>query len=383
TNLYEFTISWEELENGKVIKSGKLPSVMVEPNQKTTVDIPLDTNFKEGSEYFVNVYFHLKEKTIWADKGHLVAEEQLRITDKPAVNFVVSKGVKPLTVKKEANHLNIKGDNFSASVDVATGILDALVYNGTNMIFNGEGLKLNWFRSLSNDKYADQKYYETTYEAQKIDYKLADNGQSVKITAEAYATIANTKDTKLPYKVVYTIYSDGNIEVDGTFETPTRNFIVHRAGLQVQVSPGFEAVNYFGRGPHENYQDRKASAFFGDFETTVDDMAGEHYVTSQSMGNREDIRWLSITDGKGKGMKIIAKDGLAFSALHYTDQALWEARHDFALIDIKMPQTYLSLDCVQEGVGNATCGPITLEKYRVPESKTLSYSFIISPLNKK
>ncbi|WP_100844888.1 glycoside hydrolase family 2 TIM barrel-domain containing protein [Flavobacterium sp. 5] len=382
TNLDGFTISWEELENGKIIKSGNLPSVAVDPNQKTTIQIPLDTNYKVGSEYFVNVYFRLKEKTIWADKGHLVAEEQLRINDRPAVTFEASKGAKSLTVKKEANHLNINGDSFSSSVDVTTGVLDALVYNGTNMIYNGEGLKLNWYRSLSNDKYADQKYYTTTFDAQKFDYKLADNGQSVKITVEAYATIANEKATKLPYKVVYTIYNDGNIEVDGTFETPTRDFIVHRAGLQVQLAPNFEAINYFGRGPHENYQDRKASAFFGDFKTTVDGMAAEHYVTSQSMGNREDVRWLNITDGKGKGLKITAKDGLAFSALHYSDQALWDAKHDFALVDIKKPQTYLSLDCVQEGVGNSTCGPITLEKYRVPESKTLSYSFIISPLTK-
>lgn len=384
TNLDGFAISWEELENGKVIKSGNLPSVAIEPNQKTTLNIPLDTNFKDGSEYFINVYFHLKENTIWADKGHLVAREQLRINDKPTVAFEVRKGVKILTVDKTNKHLSIKGENFSAAVDIATGVLDALVYNGTNMIYNAEGLKLNWYRSLSNDKYADQKYYPTTFDAQKFDYKVAENGQSVKITVEAYASIANEHSTKLPYKVVYTIYGDGKIEVDGVFETPTRDFIVHRAGLQVQLPPGFESVNYFGRGPQENYQDRKAGAFFGDFNTTVDGMAQEHYVRSQSMGNREDVRWLNLSDGKGKGIKVTAKDKLAFTALHYSDNDLWgSVKHDYSLIDIKQPQTYLSLDCVQEGVGNSTCGPITLEKYRVPESKTLSYSFVISPLDKE
>jgi beta-galactosidase len=79
TNLDGFTISWEELENGKIIKSGNLASVSVEPNEKTTIDLPLETNFNKGSEYFVNVYFYLKEKTIWAEKGFLVAQEQLRI----------------------------------------------------------------------------------------------------------------------------------------------------------------------------------------------------------------------------------------------------------------------------------------------------------------
>jgi beta-galactosidase len=183
--------------------------------------------------------------------------------------------------------------------------------------------------------------------------------------------------------MVYTIFNDGKIEVDGLFETPSRDFIIHRTGLQVQLAPGFEAVNWYGRGPHENYQDRKGSAFFGEYQTTVDGMASEHYVTSQNMGNREEVRWLNITDKKGTGIKITAKNGLSFSALHYSEQELWDAKHDFALIDIRKPQTFLNLDCIQEGVGNATCGPITLEKYRVPASKNLSFSFVISPYNNK
>lgn len=383
TNLDRFTISWEEVENGKVIKSGNLPSVGIEPNQKTMVNIPLDTNFKEDSEYFVNVYFHLKEKAIWADKGHLIAKEQVRINDRPVVKLEPSKVTKRLTVTKENDHLNITGETFTAKVNVTTGILDALMYNGSDIIFNGEGLKLNWYRSLNNDKYADQKYYPTTYDAKKFDYKVAENGQSVKITAETYVTIANGQATILPYKMVYTIFNDGKIEVDGLFETPSRDFIIHRAGLQVQLATDFEAVNWYGRGPHENYQDRKGSAFFGEYQTTVDGMASEHYVTSQNMGNREEVRWLNITDKKGTGIKITAKNGLSFSALHYSEQELWDAKHDFALIDIRKPQTFLNLDCIQEGVGNATCGPITLEKYRVPASKNLSFSFVISPYNNK
>jgi beta-galactosidase len=380
TNLDGYAISWELLENGKIIKSGNLPSVAIAPDEKTTINIPFNTNFKDGSEYFVNIYFYAKEKTIWADKGHLVAQEQLRITDRPAYTDKIAQKADNLSIEKANSHLNIKGKNFSAAVNVKTGVLDMLEFNGNNMIHNGEGLQLNWYRTISNDKYADQKYYPTTFDLQKFDYKLADDKQSVRITSEAYATIANESGTKLPYKIVYTIHSDGNIDVDGVFETPTRDFIIHRAGLQVQVAPSFEAVNWYGRGPHENYQDRKASAFFGDYNSTVDGMAEEHYVRTQSMGNREDVRWLSITDGKGTGMKITAKGILSFTALHYTDESLWKATHDFQLIDIRQPQTYLSLDCLQEGVGNSTCGPITLEQYRVPESKTLSYSFVISPL---
>jgi len=382
TNIDAFDISWRVLENGKEIDSGKLQSVSVGPNKKTTIKIPLKTKFKEGVEYFVNIYFSLKEKSTWADKGHVVAEEQLAVTSRPEVDFKVSNNAKPLNIKKEGKHLNIKGTSFSASIDTTTGILEALVYNGREMIYNGAGLKLNWYRSINNDKYADQSYYATTYDQQKFDYRVDKNGQSVKITSEVYANIANDQSTKLPYKIVYTIYSDGNIAVEGIFETPSKEQVIHRLGLQMEVSPGLEKISWYGRGPHENYQDRKASAFFGNYNTTVDGMASEHYLRAQSMGNREEVRWLTIADDKGIGMKIISRDQLSFSALHYKDSELWTSMHDFALSNIKKPQTFLNLDCLQEGVGNASCGPITLEKYRVPSNKTLSYSFIISPLAK-
>ena len=385
TNLNSFDIFWEELENGKVIDSGKIAPISLAPNQKTTVKIPLDTHFRDDGEYFANVYFKLKNQKTWADKGYIIAREQLALTSKSQFNIDVSDGKHhahstTLSTSIDNNHLNIKGENFEASVDTISGVLDALTYNGVNVIYKSHGPKLNWYRSINNDKYADQNYYETTYDQQKFNFKISRDGQSVKITSEIYATITNKKSPKIPYKIAYTIYSDGNIAVDGTFETPSIDKVIHRLGLQLQLNPKLETVQWYGRGPQENYQDREKSAFFGIYSKTVDEMASEHYLRAQSMGNREDIRWLKITDGEGKGMKIMAKNHLSFTALHYNDPELWRAMHDFALSALKKPQTYLNLDCLQEGVGNASCGPITLKKFRVPSNKTLSYSFMISPV---
>ena len=382
TNLDSFDISWEELKNGKVIDSGDLAPVSVAPNEKTNIKIPMETQFDDGNEYFVNVYFKLKEKNKWADKGYVMAKEQMGLTLGPQIIPGEPKGEGPLSVKINEGHLNIKGKNFSAGIDTTSGVLDALTYDGLDVIFEGQGPKLNWYRSINNDKYADQDYYETTYDQQKFDYEIADNGQSIKITSEVYADIANNKSTQIPYKIAYTVYSDGNIAVDGTFESPSKDEVIHRLGLQMQVSPDLQMVNWYGRGPQENYQDRKTSAFFGIYKNTIEAMASEHYLRAQSMGNREGVRWLKITDEKGKGMKIMGSDHLSFTALHYNDPELWGAMHDFALSEIKKPQTYLTLDCLQEGVGNASCGPITLEKYRVPSNETLSYSFMISPVDK-
>ena len=109
-------------------------------------------------------------------------------------------------------------------------------------------------------------------------------------------------------------------------------------------------------------------------------MAHEDYLRAQSMGNREAIRWLSLSNDDGKGLKITSNDQLSFTALHYADEDLWKAMHNFALPSIKKPQVFLSLDAFQEGVGNASCGPITLEKYCVPYNTNMEYEFTIEPL---
>jgi beta-galactosidase len=110
-------------------------------------------------------------------------------------------------------------------------------------------------------------------------------------------------------------------------------------------------------------------------------MEAEHYVRSQSMGNRENIRWVSISDNSGTGLKISAKNHLSFSALHLTDEDLFQnSLHDFELEKYRKPQIFLNLDCLQQGVGNASCGPEPLPQYTIPPNTTISYSFRVEKL---
>lgn len=381
TNLNTFDISYKLLEDGQRIQSGELAKLDLKPNEKGQLKIPLDFNRKEQAEYLINVQFALAQNTPWAKKGHVVAEEQIALTSKPIYKYTPEdKILGAIELSKNDKYLTIKGASFSTSIDTTTGIITDLVYNNKPVIYKNAGLKLNWYRSIGNDKYADQNYYSTQYDLQKFDYEVLKNNTGVHILTEVYATLDNDKNTKIPYKLSYTVYADGTIAIDGIFETPPAEQVIHRIGLQMQVNPDLEAVSWYGRGPHENYQDRKTAAQLGIYNLNVNDFASEHYTRSQSMGNREDIRWITMTDKTNSGFKIQTNNQLSFSALHYDDASLWNAKHDFMLNTIQKPQTFLNLDCLQEGVGNATCGPITLEKYRIPANKTLSYSFTIAPL---
>ena len=144
------------------------------------------------------------------------------------------------------------------------------------------------------------------------------------------------------------------------------------------LNPSLEQVYWYGRGPIENYVDRKNAAYFGLYGNTVTGME-EAYVRSQTMGNRSDIRWVAFAErpDSSDGIRIVSKDRLDFSALHYTDRILWETRYGHDLDNVRLPQVVLNLDCIQRGIGNASCGPGPRPKYEIEKNKTYRYSFRI------
>ncbi|MDR2885219.1 MAG: hypothetical protein LBU95_00355 [Rikenellaceae bacterium] len=274
----------------------------------------------------------------------------------------------------------VDGDHFAIRFDANAGLMTSLKYAGLEMIEAGNGFGLNWYRAVNNDKYADQKFYPTENTKNMWMHEVSADGKCVTLVFHNRAVIQGSKAVKIPYAVTYSVYADGTIDVDASFTTPSSSAPMHRLGLQAVLRPGFENVEYYGRGPRENYADRKAAMFLGRYTTTVTGMEEEHYVRSQSMGNREDVRWLSLRDDAGRGIKITSKDRLGFSALHFTDDALWRAVHDFELDNIRRPEIYLSLDCIQQGLGNASCGPRPLPEYMIPANSQLGFSFRIEPL---
>lgn len=380
TNLNQFDIVWEVIKDGVKTESGSLASIDLEPGEKQPVVIPYNKNLEVGKEYFLNVYFSLKNKTIWADKGHLVASEQFALNNRPTVPMVNVDTLKTLDVTTQGNNLIIKGQDFGMTFDTESGTMKSLQYDNKEMFHQNNGLALNWYRSVSNDKYTDQNYYPTTYRKPLVSYQIADDKKSVTVLSYMNATIAYHNPVEIPYLVKYIIYGDGTIDVDANFTLPSNSAIVHRLGLQVVLPQEYDNIQWYGRGPHENYADRKRSAYFGRFNKTVKEMEEEHYVRAQSMGSREDVRWLTISDKNNRGLKITSKDQLSFSALHFSDKDLWEAKHDFELDNIRKSEVYLNLDCIQQGLGNASCGPRPLPLYMIPVNQPIGYSFRIEPI---
>ena len=366
-NLDEFELRYTQFADGNVVNSGRMELPSVGPWQKAVVTIPVKE--VEANESFVNIDIVLKKDERWAKAGHVVAREQLSTGSASEVkNEKLIEGTSDKTrlYDESGAIINIENDAMKASFNRQTGVLTSLQYDGQEMLHMQQGPVFNWYRSISNDI---QQWQNLPQDLQawkpsedrclSFDYTTQDNGDIV-VTVNREASV---KETVVPYTMEYR-FTGGTMYVDATFEAP-EGYSLPRIGLQMLLSPRLENIEWYGRGPMENYPDRKDCAFVGKYKTTVSDMR-EYYVRSQSMGERCDTRWLQLTDGPGKGLRITASPDLfSFSAQHYTDRDLWQVKYGHDIDKVRRAETVLCIDAAMRGIGNGSCGPGALEEYQL------------------
>jgi len=383
TDLNEFNLLWDVIKNGVVVESGKITDLNLAPNEKATVHIPYKTRLESNNEYFLNLRFESKYPTTALDAGYIAATEQFALNNRVVVPEVDISALGQLAVTSQGNNIVINGNNFRVIFDTGNALISSLQYNGKEVIENKKGLIFNWYRNINNDRYTDQNFYKTSFQKNLVSYHVETDKKYATVFMDMTATIHSPQPVTVDYSLKYKVYANGAIDVDASFVKPQNADVVRRLGLQLVLPQDLEQITYYGYGPFENYPDRKEAAYVGQYSTTATVMGEEeHYMRSQSMGNREDIRWVTFTDQNGKGIKIASKDKLSFSAMHYSDKDIWDAMNDFALKNVRKPEIYVNLDCNQQGLGNAACGPLPLDKYMIPVNVPQHYSFRIEPTGK-
>jgi beta-galactosidase len=228
-----------------------------------------------------------------------------------------------------------------------------MVAEGENFIFNG-------YRSINNDRVGN-----LNAKREDVIVKLIQKDNSTKIITTQIVKGGRDARSAVPVATEYEFLDDGDILMTVTMFNNEKNADFRRLGLQAFLDKSLENVEYLGRGPMENYPDRKDCAFVGCFNTTVSGMQ-EEYIKPQSMGERCDVEWLQLTDNAGKGIRLTGM-GLPFmfSAQHYTDEDLWQTKYLHELKNIRRPEVVLHLDAAMRGIGNASCGPGPLRKYEM------------------
>ena len=374
---------YEIEEDGKVVFSANLEELSLNAQDSKVITIADNQiNKIPGAEYFIKFRFCQKQDTEWEKAGYEVASEQFKLSDSAKPVFKAGEGSIDLIETDDA--YLVKGSQFEASFSKQQGTISSYTLNELPMI--SKGLELNAFRApTDNDKQVDGDWYQKglyqmTLEPGHWNVRKEDN----KVTLQIENLYRGKTGFDYRTNIEYTVAADGSILVNSTIIPSTKGVIIPRIGYRMELPEGFERMRWYGRGPLENYVDRKDATYVGVYDELVSDQ-WVNYVRAQEMGNREDLRWISITNPDGIGFVFIAGDKMSASALHATAQDMVDsANHRRLLHKYEVPmrkETVLCLDANQRPLGNASCGPGPMQKYELRSQPTV-FSFIILPLER-
>ncbi len=382
TNLNEFDIFWQLLENGIPIKNGQLESLNLEPGQTTQVKIPVVRMIPEN-DYHLDIEFRIKEDKPWAKKGYEIAREQFLIKERTIKVVDAAEKIMNLNTNDSEIALHISNQGMSVKFDKKTGLISALNYGKLKVIQEGkhQGPALNLYRAPTDN---DRNFFQTWDQVDQWSLKGLDNLQpslkEFKFQQKEDKVIVKTaiqyssSQIKVLHHTTYEVFGNGEIKISNDIQPETELEVLPRIGVMMTVSEELESLQWYGRGPHENYSDRKYSAHIGVYKSTVTDQFVD-YLKPQETGNKEDVRWARLT-GSETGIEIQAQDKLAFTAIHYKPEDLVVVNHPHELTPRK--ETVLYIDYQQLGLGNSSCGPAALSKYWVRPVQT-KYAFSIKP----
>ncbi|MFW6129301.1 MAG: glycoside hydrolase family 2 TIM barrel-domain containing protein [Candidatus Aminicenantaceae bacterium] len=382
TNLNEFKAEWTLSEDGNIIQRDHLYPVNIDAGERKRIIIPLEKpQLKPGAEYWLGISFRLREDFPWGEKGHEVAWEQIKVPYKvPEKPELKMESVSQLEVRDSKDILHIKGENFWIDFSKNEGRIVSLVYSGKQIFTSAQdkikGPELHVFRApTDNNKYLARKWFDSglddlekevgTFHFEKIKQNV--------VVVEIKNIHRGKNDCGFKHDCVYTVIGNGFIQMDNRI-TPFGDLpVLPKIGVRMAVSKEFENLRWYGKGPHENYPDRKSGAAVDVYSSTVSKQYVP-YVRPQENGNKEDVRWAALTDEFGNGFLVVAANPISMTALHYTSEDLVQANHTYELIP--RSETILSLDVKQLGLGNGSCGPGVIKKYLlVPETVDFSFSF--------
>ena len=383
-NLKEFEARWELSEDGVTIQEGILPSIDLPAGKNKVVAVPFKKpKLKAGAEYFLKLSFHLKEETFWAEKGHSIASQQLKIDyEVPEERSTPVSKLPKLDFAENKEEINISGKAFKVNFSKTTGAIKKLEYNGKAVIVENHGPELNVYRAeTDNDRNIlkigrrSDLWKEAGFDDLQLlasDYNVAEKSDRMVVL-----TISNNYKTKddagFKHEVEYTVYGSGDIHLKNRVEPYGELPPLGRIGIKMTVPKDFENLKWLGRGPHENYNDRKESADVGLYFSTVSEQYSP-YPKPQEAGNKEDVRWVALHNASGNGFMVIADELISASALPYSASQLGDADHTFELE--KDGNKYVYIDYQHRGIGNSSCGPMTLPEYELKNEK-LEFGFTI------
>lgn len=377
---------WTLSEDGKVISQGELAIPAIGPGEEKIVTVPFKIESpKLNASYFLRVSFKQNKDELWANKGFEVASEQFELPVKTlAANAVEAKVKMPkLKLSQDKKEITVNGEGFSIKFDKTSGLFSSINVNGNEVLANGGSPRLNLWRAphRNDDMWANEGWEKNglrNLQWHVVKLEATKNTPStVKISASLQGTGKN--DFSVTHDVVYTISGDGSIDVSNSINSNKPDLVVAHMGVRWFLDRQFDTFDYFGRGPMENYADRKRGFDVGLYHSTVAEQLTP-YEKPMECGNHEDVRWASLGNATGTTFKVDGDTSLLqVAALPYSDEEMDNVEYRIDLP--KSTSTVLSVNCKTLGVGSRGCGPKPLDQYLV-YAKPTSFSYEIKLFGK-
>jgi beta-galactosidase len=396
TSLARLQGAWELLIDGVSAKTGKLPRLDLAPGASKDVTLALG-KLPAGAEAHLNVTWTTVADTTFAKRGHETAWTQLALTLPRAPRLSPLASVNPVLTEETVGGLLLLAGDTAATFDRATSTLSSLRVRGVELLARAPLVELNRAATDNDgiklwsgqDGKALGRWQKLGLIAKPIQHQpgafshKANKDGSVTVTlSHAASGRENWKDCTHTHR--YTLHADGRLVVDNDIVFGSSDMTdVPRAGVRLDLVAGYENLAYFGRGPVENYADRKTGSLVARYETTVTDEYVD-YVMPQEHGHHTDVRWLELSKvgtplrgvrSVAPALRITAAPLFEFNASHFTAEDLYAAKHPTDLTP--RAETIVYLDAAHRGLGTQSCGPDTLDRYKL-NAKRYTFTYTLT-----
>lgn len=405
----DYDMRWHLYADGREVASGDrlggTPLRDIAPRTSGKMTVPCDLNSLDADkEYFLTVEFLQPADKPWAKKGFVQMREQLPVKSAAAHSPIAADAASAIDITESDGSLTVAGKGFRIVFDDATGSISSLSYDGKEYITPGNGPRLDAYRApVDNDVWIYGQWYANGLDnlshnaADRKYFRNADGTVSVSYSVVSKATNATALDGRFTSgraktvkgdpldsdaltfvtNQIWTIYPDGSVELEAAVTDNKPTMTLPRLGYAMKLPSALDNYIYYGRGPINNFNDRKTGQFVGLYDSKVADMF-VNFPKPQSMSGREEVRWSALRDSEGRGLQFIALDTMNMSVLPWSEQQLANAPHpcDLPASD----GNYLHLDTKVTGLGGSSCGqggPLTHD--RVNGGKH-NFGFIIRPV---
>ena len=388
-DLSAYYLEWQLLKDGKVMRSGRVENLDVAPQQTVQIKLPIG-NTCQCAEWLLNIAYKLKNTEGLLPAGHAVAKQQLVVNPYKQPSMELKNQAKsnldivePTLVENDMRYLIVDGEHFRIEFDKMNGYLSKYQVNGLDLMKEGSYLKPNFWRApTDNDFGARLNWKYAVWKNPTIKLTLLQQrivNQQAIIEADYELSEVSAK-----LSLTYTINNEGAIKVTQKMTTDKDAKVANmfRFGMQMQMPRSFDKVEYYGRGPVENYIDRKANADLGIYRQSVAEQFYT-YIRPQETGTKSDLRWWKTLNMAGRGIQVVASKPFSASALHYTieslDEGLYKKQGHSQEVE-EADMTNFCFDLIQAGLGcEDSWGRIARPEYQVPYGD-YEFTFILMPM---